>query len=95
MDSDVFRTGAQDDAPDNGLKIRTFCMNSNLATPSIPNREQGLKRARLTAGFPNIVNGQRIDSSRLIKISDPVTGEGLASVADNQKDGLDQAVHAA
>jgi acyl-CoA reductase-like NAD-dependent aldehyde dehydrogenase len=41
------------------------------------------------------VNGQRIDSSRLIKISDPVTGEELASVADTQKDGLDQAVQAA
>jgi hypothetical protein len=65
--------------------------------PSIrhPNREQALKRARLTAGFPNIVNGQRIDSSRLIRISDPVTGEELASVTDTQKDGLDQAVRAA
>src|SRR5258708_31801637 len=76
---------------------RTFCMNSNAASPSIPhpNREQALKRARLKAGFPNIVNGQRIDSSRLIKISDPVTGEELASVTDTQKDGLDQAVQAA
>jgi hypothetical protein len=55
-----------------------------------PNREQALKRARLTAGFPNIVNGQRIDSSRPIKISDPVTGEELASVTDTQKAGLDQ-----
>jgi acyl-CoA reductase-like NAD-dependent aldehyde dehydrogenase len=41
------------------------------------------------------VNGQRIDSSGLIKISDPVTGEELASVTDTQKDGLDQAVQAA
>ncbi|HMF64118.1 MAG TPA: aldehyde dehydrogenase family protein, partial [Edaphobacter sp.] len=72
-------------------------MNSNLAPPSIPhpNRERALKRARLTAGFPNIVNGQRIDSSRSIRISDPVTGEKLASVTDTQKDGLDQAVQAA
>jgi acyl-CoA reductase-like NAD-dependent aldehyde dehydrogenase len=72
-------------------------MNSNLAPPSIPhpNREQALKRARLTAGFPNIVNGQRINSSRLIKISDPVTGEELASVVDTQKDRLDQAAKAA
>src|SRR3984957_2442792 len=72
-------------------------MNSNLALPSIPhpNREQALKSARLTAGFPNIVNGQRIDSSRQIKISDPVTGEELASVTDTQKDGLDRAVQAA
>src|SRR6476660_3252801 len=70
---------------------------ANAAPPSIPhpNREQALKRARLTAGFPNIVNGQRIDSSRTIKISDPVTGEELASVTDIQKDGLDQAVQAA
>jgi len=60
-----------------------------------PNRVQALKRARLAAGFPNIVNGQRIDSSRLIRISDPVTGEELASVADTQKDGLDRAVQAA
>src|ERR1700722_2109512 len=72
-------------------------MNSNAALPSIPhpNRAQALKRARLTAGFPNIVNGQRIASSRRIKISDPVTGENLASVTDTQKDGLDQAVQAA
>src|SRR5258708_25926858 len=72
-------------------------MKSNGALSSIPhpNREQALKRARLTPGFPNIVHGQRIDSSRTIKISDPVTGEDLASVADTQKDGLDQAVQAA
>jgi acyl-CoA reductase-like NAD-dependent aldehyde dehydrogenase len=59
------------------------------------NREQALKRARLTAGFPNIVNGQRIDSSRTIKISDPVTGENLARVTDTRKDGLDLTVQAA
>jgi acyl-CoA reductase-like NAD-dependent aldehyde dehydrogenase len=72
-------------------------LDERTAPPCIPhpNREQALKRARLTAGFPNVVNGQRIDSSRLIKISDPVTGEELASVADTQKDGLDQAVKAA
>jgi acyl-CoA reductase-like NAD-dependent aldehyde dehydrogenase len=72
-------------------------MNSNAASPSIPhpNREQALKSARLTAGFPNIVNGRRIDSFRLMKISDPVTGEELASVPDTQKDGLDRAVDAA
>src|SRR6201982_3348373 len=72
-------------------------MNSNAASPSIPhpNRVQALKRARLTAGFPNIVNGQRIDSSRRIKISDPVTGEELASVTDTPRDGLDQAIQAA
>jgi hypothetical protein len=46
---------------------------ANAAPPSIThrNREQALKRARLTAGFPNIVNGRRIDSSRTMKISDP------------------------
>jgi acyl-CoA reductase-like NAD-dependent aldehyde dehydrogenase len=72
-------------------------MNSNLTPSSIPhpNREQALKKARLTAGFPNIVNGQRINSLRSIKISDPVTGEELASVSDTQKDGLDQAIQAA
>ena len=72
-------------------------MNSNGALPSIPhpNREEALKRARLTAGFPNMVNGQRINSSKSIKIFDPVTGEELASVTDTQKDGLDQAVQAA
>ena len=72
-------------------------MKSNGALPSIPhpNREQALKRARLTAGFPNIVNGQRIDSSRSLKISDPVTGQELASVTDTQRDGLDHAVQAA
>src|SRR3984885_9735023 len=76
---------------------RTFCMKSNAAPPSIPrpNREQALKRARLTAGFPNIVNGQRINSSRSINIFDPVTGEELASVCETQKDGLDLAVKAA
>ena len=72
-------------------------MKSNGALPSIPhpNRVQALKRARLTAGFPNIVNGQRIDSSRRIKISDLVTGEELAGVTDTQKDGLDRAVQTA
>src|SRR5258708_24888186 len=72
-------------------------MNSNATHPSIPhpNRQQALKKARLGAGFPNIVNGQRIDSSRPIKISDPVIGEELARVTDTQKDGLDQAVQAA
>src|ERR1700741_4286562 len=85
MDSDVF-----------GWR-KDFCMNSNAASPSIPhpNREQALKRARLTVGFPNIVNGQTINSSKLIKIFDPVTGEELASVTDTRKDGLDQAVEAA
>jgi hypothetical protein len=75
----------------------TFGAIANAAPPSIThrNREQALKRARLTAGFPNIVNGQRIDSSWTIKISDPVTGEKLASVTDTQKDGLDRAVQAA
>jgi acyl-CoA reductase-like NAD-dependent aldehyde dehydrogenase len=72
-------------------------MNSNVASRSIshPSRERALKRARLTAGFPNIVNGKRIDSSRTIKISDPVTGEQLGSVTDTRKAGLDQAVQAA
>jgi acyl-CoA reductase-like NAD-dependent aldehyde dehydrogenase len=72
-------------------------MKSNGTSPSIPhpNREQALKRARLTDGFPNIVNGQRIDSLKSIKISDPVTGEELASVSETQKDGLDRAVEAA
>ena len=72
-------------------------MNSNSASPSIPhpNRVEALKRARLNAGFPNIVNGQRIFCSRRIKISDPVTGEELAKVTDTQKDGLDHAVQAA
>src|ERR1700758_1812850 len=72
-------------------------MNSNTAPASIahPNRVQALKKARLTAGFPNIVNGQRIDSSRRIKISDPVTGKELASVTDTQKDGLERAIQAA
>jgi succinate-semialdehyde dehydrogenase/glutarate-semialdehyde dehydrogenase len=41
------------------------------------------------------VNGERIDSSRRIRISDPVTGEELAGVTDTQKDGLDRAVRAA
>jgi len=72
-------------------------MNSTATLPSIPhpNRKQALRKARLTAGFPNIVNGQRIDSSKRIKISDPVTGEELACVTETQKDGLDQAVQAA
>src|ERR1700748_1947741 len=72
-------------------------MNTNATPLSIPhpNREQALKKARLAAGFPNIVNGQRINSSKSIKISDPVTGEELASVNDTQKDGLDGAVQAA
>src|SRR3979411_1384133 len=72
-------------------------MNSNANPASIrcPNREQALKKARLTAGFPNIVNGKRIDSLKSIKISDPVTGEELASVSETQKDGLDRAVEAA
>ena len=72
-------------------------MNSNAAPASIPhpNRDQALKTARLTAGFPNIVNGQRIDSFGRIRISDPVTGEELASVSDTRQDGLDQAVQAA
>src|SRR5580692_870263 len=76
---------------------KDLCMNSNAALSSIahPNREQALKRARLTAGFPNIVNGHGVDSSRRIKISDPVTGEVLASVTDTQQDGLEQAVQAA
>src|ERR1700674_1528760 len=77
--------------------INQFGAIANATHLSIPhpNREPALKRARLTAGFPNIVNGQRIDSSRTIKISDPVTGEELAGVTDTQKDGLDQAVRAA
>src|ERR1700722_7066946 len=75
---------------------KDLCMNLNAAPPSIshPNRERALKKARLTAGFPNVVNGQRIGSSRQIKISDPVTGEELASVPNTQKDGLDRAVQA-
>src|SRR5260370_31056410 len=78
-------------------QVRSKRFGEGTAPPFIPhpNREQALKSARLTAGFPNVVNGQRIDSSRLIKISDPVTGEELASVTDTQKDGLEQAVQAA
>src|SRR5882762_6077471 len=78
-------------------RVRSKRLGEMTAPPSIPhpNREQALTKARLTAGFPNIVNGQRIASSRTIKISDPVTGEELASVTDTQKDGLDQAVQAA
>ena len=83
--------------PEISDRARSKRFGERTAPPSIPhpNREQALKRARLTAGFPNVVNGQRSDSSRLMKISDPVTGEDLASVADTQKDGLDQAVQAA
>ena len=82
---------------ENSDQVRSKRLGETTARRSIPhpNREQALRRARLTAGFPNVVNGQRIDSSRLIKISDPVTGEELASVADTQKDGLDQAIQAA
>jgi acyl-CoA reductase-like NAD-dependent aldehyde dehydrogenase len=78
-------------------RVRSKRLGEMTAPPSIPhpNREQALTKARLSAGFPNMVNGQRIDSSRTIKISDPVTGEELASVTDTQKDGLDQAVQAA
>src|SRR6185369_5362847 len=70
------------------------CPRETTTPPSIPHpsRKQALRRARLTAGFPNIVNGRRIDSSGLIKISDAVAGEARATVADTQKDGLDQAV---
>jgi hypothetical protein len=62
-------------------RVRSKQLGEMTAPPSIPhpNREQALTKARLTAGFPNIVNGQRIDSSRTIKISDPVTGEELAA----------------
>src|SRR5712671_520036 len=76
-------------------RVRSKRLGERTTPPSIPhpNREQALKKARLTAGFPNIVNGKRIDSSRLIKISDPVTGEELASVTNTRKDGLDQAVY--
>src|ERR1700723_3729816 len=83
--------------PHNGLLKGPFCMKSNGTLPSIPhpNRQQALKKARLSAGFPNIVNGQRTDSSPRMGISDPVTGEELASVTDTQKDGLDRAVQAA
>src|ERR1700723_3231445 len=83
--------------PHNGLLKGPFCMKSNGTLPSIPhpNRQQALKKARLSAGFPNIVNGQRTDSSPRMGISDPVTGEELASVTDTQKDGLEQAVQAA
>ena len=72
-------------------------MTSIAALPSIahPHREQALKRARLTAGFPNIVDGRRLESSRRMHISDPVTGEELASVTDTQRDRLDQTVQAA
>src|ERR1700756_6063024 len=72
-------------------------MKTNGTLPSIPhpNREQALKKARLTAGFPNKKNDQRINSSKSIRISDPVTGEELASVTDTQRDGLDHAVQAA
>jgi acyl-CoA reductase-like NAD-dependent aldehyde dehydrogenase len=72
-------------------------MNANAASASIPhpNRVQALKKARLSAGFPNIVNGQRIDPPNRMKIFDPFTGEELASVTDTHKDGLDQAIQAA
>src|SRR5882762_545291 len=78
-------------------RVRSKRLGEITAHSSIPHPdcERALTKARLTAGFPNIVNGQRIDSSRTIKISDPVTGEELASVADTQKNGLDQAVQAA
>ena len=41
----------------------TLRMNTNATPPSVPhpNREHALKRARLAAGFPNIVNGQRVE----------------------------------
>ena len=83
--------------PEISDRARSKRFGERTAPPSIPhpNREPALKRARLTAGFPNVVNGQRSDSSRLMKISDPVTGEELATVTDTQKDGLDQAVQAA
>jgi acyl-CoA reductase-like NAD-dependent aldehyde dehydrogenase len=72
-------------------------MKLSTAPPSIahPHREQALRRARLTAGFPNIVNGQGIESFRRIRIYDPVTGEELAGVTDTHKDGLHVAVKAA
>ena len=78
-------------------RVRSKRLGETTAPPSIPhpNREQALKRARLTAGFPNIVNGQRIDTTKRMKIFDPATGEELASVTDTQKDGLEQAVQAA
>jgi acyl-CoA reductase-like NAD-dependent aldehyde dehydrogenase len=53
------------------------------------------KKGSSDRGVPNIVNGKRIDSLKSIKISDPVTGEELASVSETQKDGLDRAVEAA
>lgn len=72
-------------------------MNSNGTLSSIPhpNREQALAAARLTSGFPNIVNGGRVNSSRSMQIYDPATGEELASVTETQEEGLEHAVQAA
>src|SRR5258708_13133223 len=77
-------------------RVRSKRLGEMTAPPSIPhpNREQALAKARLTAGFPNIVNGQRIDPSRTVKISHPVTGEELASLTDPQKNSLSQPCHA-
>jgi len=42
-------------------RVRSKRLGETTAPAPIPhpNRKQALKRARLTAGFPNIVNGQR------------------------------------
>lgn len=74
-------------------------MNSNTRTASgsipHPNREAALKKAGLTSGFPNIVDGKRTESPMTMTISDPVTGQILSKVSDTQRDGVDLAAQAA
>ncbi len=54
----------------------------------------GLKaKARLEAGFYNIIDGQHVDFPKTLPVVEPSTGEIIAHVADVDRNILDQAIH--
>lgn len=58
-------------------------------------REAALRQANIAAGFPNLVDGQRLAATQTLDVIDPATGEILATVPDVDRRDLDAAVAAA
>ena len=50
-------------------------------------------KARIEAGFFNIIDGERISSPKTLAVVEPSTGEVIAHVADVDRSTLDRAIH--
>jgi hypothetical protein len=58
-------------------------------------RNHNLKKAKLEHGFYNIIDGEKVASSKRLSVIDPATGKQLAAAPDVDRALLNKAISAA